>query len=537
MKSIIKPYFRLSIMIGMLLMAFLFYGNSWIVPMVEICDNGIDDDNDGLIDINDDGCLCDESDLVSLIPNPSFEDRTCCPQSRSELNCAETWIQASEPTTDFLHTCGWMGWPNLEPPLPFPDGEGCVGFRDGRSFNGNSEKTWKEYVGACLNEPLRVGNQYTFEFFIGFTNPINSPPLNISFFGTTNCENLPFGIGNNELGCPTNGPNWQFLAATDVRGSNWVKTRLTITPNQDIYAIAIGPPCRLTTHDVNLYYFIDNLVLADSKFFNVEIIEGGSVCNEAFYLSVPEKENARYQWYKDGIAIASATEHVYVPGEEEGRYELMYFFDDLCKLSEPYEYLIPVRSERKVVTICDEDVYLINGLMIDKAGIYTDTLVALDGCDSILTIDLNVQSNVSSDKLIKIFPDEFVTVGDFKFTEKGKYEVPLRTQFNCDSLVNLEVEFYKLFIPNVFSPNDDGINDLLEIQNFDQEIRLQHFRIFNRWGEEIFDVNVDFQDINPAWDGTQNDRIAENGVYTYQVILLIQDKRKKILTGSVSLIR
>ena len=107
----------------------------------EICENARDDDGDGLTDLNDPDCACRIVKPESLIPNPSFEERTCSPVDRSQLNCAETWIQASEATTDYLHTCGWMGWPNFPPPLPFPDGEGCVGFRNGR-FGNNSTPGW-----------------------------------------------------------------------------------------------------------------------------------------------------------------------------------------------------------------------------------------------------------------------------------------------------------------------------------------------------------------------------------------------------------
>lgn len=93
----------------------------------EICNNAIDDDNDGLIDLNDPDCDCELIRPVSRIPNPSFEDFDCCPDNKSQLDCATSWIQASNPTTDFIHTCGWMGWQEFPPPMPFPDGDGIVG--------------------------------------------------------------------------------------------------------------------------------------------------------------------------------------------------------------------------------------------------------------------------------------------------------------------------------------------------------------------------------------------------------------------------
>ncbi|MEM9836638.1 MAG: hypothetical protein AAF828_09055, partial [Bacteroidota bacterium] len=165
---------------------------------VEICDNGVDDDGDGLVDLNDDECYCPPRDPISLIPNPSFEEKYCCPETRSQLDCAMGWVQASEATTDLIDTCGWLGWEDLPPPMPFPDGSAIMGFRNGVPFeNPNAPilPNWKEYAGACLRGPLLQGQTYRFEFHVGFTLN-NSPPTQLFFFGTPDCSYLPFGIGN-----------------------------------------------------------------------------------------------------------------------------------------------------------------------------------------------------------------------------------------------------------------------------------------------------------------------------------------------------
>ena len=148
--------------------------------LIEICDNAVDDDGDGLIDLNDADCDCQIAEPISLIPNPSFEERSCCPENRGSLNCADTWIQASEATTDYLHSCGWFGWENLPVPLPLPDGNSCIGFRNGR-FGMDPNPNWKEYTGACLTSPLKAGTTYKFQFWLGFTNYENSPPINVVF--------------------------------------------------------------------------------------------------------------------------------------------------------------------------------------------------------------------------------------------------------------------------------------------------------------------------------------------------------------------
>ena len=53
-----------------------------------------------------------------------------------------------------------------------------------------------------------------------------------------------------------------------------------------------------------------------------------------------------------------------------------------------------------------------------------------------------------------------------------------------------------IYVPNAFTPNKDGLNDLLK--PFMIGIReLKYFRIFNRWGQLVFET----QDPNNGWDG------------------------------------
>src|SRR5690554_6551694 len=144
----------------------------------EICDNGIDDDGNGLIDLNDHTCECTgfntTQNVPSLIPNSSFEDHSCCPTGYSQLNCADGWIQASTPTSDFWHECG-TGSSTYGDPGPKPDGQGMAGFIDMGAY--------KEYIGACLLSPMLAGTTYILDFYLGFGN--GSIPLDISIYGAT----------------------------------------------------------------------------------------------------------------------------------------------------------------------------------------------------------------------------------------------------------------------------------------------------------------------------------------------------------------
>ena len=508
--------------------------------LVEICDNAIDDDLDGLIDLNDPDCLCPVITPKSLIPNPSFEERECCPSNRSQLNCASGWIQASEPTTDFLHMCGWMGWPDFPPPLPFPDGEGIMGFRDGRVIQSGEELNWKEYAGACLIEPLKADISYRFEFYVGFVDESRSPPINISFFGSTSCDNLPFGVGNDAFGCPTNGPGWRKLGSRHIgtsTSSEWIKTGITITPNQDIHAIAIGPDCNRTQAMRSTYYFFDNLVLDDLRSFEFKISEINHPCSEDFLLTVPSEEDLSYQWYKDGIALAGQTRHSLSKIYGEGDYQVRIQSDAACNITEAYTHEIPHFEEFKDVIICENETYPFENRILDTSGIYIGSFANTDGCDSIVELHLEILGQQQSQMAAKIFEGETFQLGRNSYKHPGQYDVVLYSRLGCDSLVNLSLSYYNVYFPNIFSPNGDGSNDRFIISGEEDLIEIKQIAIFDRWGKEVYsggDFNSTDQNF---WDGRINGRLVDPGIYTYISRMLMDDGLEREFTGTLMLIR
>ena len=87
-----------------------------------------------------------------------------------------------------------------------------------------------------------------------------------------------------------------------------------------------------------------------------------------------------------------------------------------------------------------------------------------------------------------------------------------------------------LFIPNAFSPNNDGINDILRITS--SNIDLKHFSIYNRWGERLFTTSS----FSVGWDGTFKGKPCEIGTYFYLVEYL-EVGEKKTTKGDITLIR
>ena len=292
------------------------------VSAQEICTNGIDDDNDGLIDLNDSlDCACHTTlSITSLIPNPSFEQYDCVPFSFSELSCAETWEQATIATSDFFLNVPDGFWPSLIP-MPVPDGQGIGGFIISNDpFLGGM---YNEYIGGCLVAPMIAATEYTLQMNLAGTSwgGSDSPgvlfgPVDITIFGSASCPNWPVllapsGLG---MGCPTSQPEWIELGHSSYTADGtWQSLTIQFTPNTDIQAIMIGGPCELTS-DFTVdggshypYFWIDNLLLNETNLFSI-IDTTGTYCAEDLMLVGTTDTLAQYvQWYYEGVALPSQT--------------------------------------------------------------------------------------------------------------------------------------------------------------------------------------------------------------------------------------
>ncbi|MDF1673719.1 MAG: PKD domain-containing protein [Vicingaceae bacterium] len=124
------------------------------------------------------------------------------------------------------------------------------------------------------------------------------------------------------------------------------------------------------------------------------------------------------------------------------------------------------------------------------------------------------------------------------YAAEGVYLVELiaKNTFGCKDTAIAKIEIepeYHFYIPNAFTPDNDGNNDFFTavgeaIEEFDMQI-------FNRWGEKIFETN----DLNSGWNGTTkgNNTLAMEGVYVYKIKLRDWEGLYHNFTGKVTLIK
>lgn len=88
-----------------------------------------------------------------------------------------------------------------------------------------------------------------------------------------------------------------------------------------------------------------------------------------------------------------------------------------------------------------------------------------------------------------------------------------------------------VFVPNAFSPNRDGLNDILYVRG--DLLEKVEFAVYNRWGEKLFET----KNKNTGWDGTYKGELCNPGVYVYYLDATCLGGVQYIHKGNVTLIR
>ncbi len=155
----------------------------------------------------------------------------------------------------------------------------------------------------------------------------------------------------------------------------------------------------------------------------------------------------------------------------------------------------------------------ISNIIIDKTNwTKMELFYTALGNEQFLTIG-NFQSNAAtnSQTLSGYIPDAYYYIDDLSLI--------------CCDCVQEEIS-----LPNAFSPNGDGHNDVFRILGDADKVDL---RIFNRWGEEVFYTN----DISVGWNGTYKGNELNNGVFFYILNAVTKSGKEVELKGNVTLLK
>lgn len=124
----------------------------------------------------------------------------------------------------------------------------------------------------------------------------------------------------------------------------------------------------------------------------------------------------------------------------------------------------------------------------------------------------------------------------YYYAQPGNYRVALvvKNEWQCADTVVKSVNVlpdFSIYVPNSFTPNDDNLNDVFLPKL--KSAKLYSLRIYDRWGQEVF-YSVDPE---TGWDGTFRASSCKQDVYQWKIELSTVNGEKKILNGSLTLLR
>ncbi len=506
----------------------------------EICDNGIDDDGDGLIDLNDPDCQCHWEASYNLLLNPSFETYKHCLTNGApyaeNYDIVDHWLYGVQPNSDIafyrnLSCATDSAWATVNyVPRPIPDGSGFLEMIRGTYRPGMEDvpesTVRKYYVAQCLQTPLVKDRDYTFSFYGSAvldtrTTRFAIDSFTVGVFGHSDCNAVPFGTANKGNGCPANYPGWIMLGKTTfVSPYTWVQAKMKLTIPKDINVIEIGQDCSLVyigdtavggDASSKPYYYLDNFQLAETKDFNFQYIQllSGDPCNGGYILKAPAILNATYQWYRDSIALVGQTDSILQIPEPSltAYYNVRITKGGRCQVSEPF---------------------LVSRSLLKELQFPTDTFLCKDDTLYLGKPLPGVKYNWNGKF------DSIVTI-----TDPGLYNITASDGLGCSRNFSVNVEFKDcfsctVFIPGAFTPNGDGLNDVLKGYS-NCPLENYQLQIYNRWGQKLFETNT----ITKGWDGTYKGKKLPIDVYVYLIRFKNShnEKNYKIKSGTVAIIR
>ncbi|MBZ0100032.1 MAG: PKD domain-containing protein, partial [Taibaiella sp.] len=245
--------------------------------------------------------------------------------------------------------------------------------------------------------------------------------------------------------------------------------------------------------------------------------DGGEICQgEVFTLQVTGART--YQWSPSGSLDDYTSASPKASPWEDTRYRVIAY-EGSC---------IPDTSEVDLV-VHPKPTVSVRGEQTIVAGTTADLLAS---GDHIVRFLWSPASTLSCETCSNPVASPFKTT---------TYTVKVFSKFECVDSANVTITILcdekQLFVPNTFTPNGDGVNDIFMVRGTGINT-LKAFRVYNRWGQVMFErSDVTVNDKAYGWDGTFNGAQLPPDVYVWTVEAYCENGDLLKLKGDVTIIR
>jgi gliding motility-associated-like protein len=282
--------------------------------------------------------------------------------------------------------------------------------------------------------------------------------------------------------------------------------------------------------------FGGNTITQEGNYIDTLISSGGCDSIVTLQLSVNQTQiNQIDAEICEGEVFEFGGEFLTISGEYTTIFQTVDGCDSLIildlNISEKYNII-------ETIETCDSYTWDKNGQTYTSTGTITLPLQTIKGCDSIYTLQLSIHPSYEFEEFVETFISYAWPVNGEKYFQSGIYESFFKTNEGCDSVYKLNLFInpnVNVFVPNAFSPNRDGINDRFTIYGDESLEWIEALNIYDRWGNSLASY-TDFppNDPNYGWDGNGRGMELNPGVFIYTARVRFLDGNTAFLNGEVT---
>lgn len=496
----------------------------------------------------------------NLVKNPSFENYIQCPLGAGFFNgYVQDWFAfTGANTSSYFNACA---------PLPDRVPENVFGYQFAKTGNGYAcinvySWSWdpdhRSYVEGSFINPLIKDTVYCISYFVSACD---------NTLGYV--KNIDVKLSDTLLDW-NNGIYYVLLNITpEIKSTQLLNDTINWIPVQDLYK-ARGGENYLTLgnflndaqttvqsfqpgNPIRIDYYIDDVSVTPTNLLAPNLGNDTTICKNtlSYNLYAPVGYDS-YQWSNGGTSNT-------ITVNDSGTYWVKCIANGCGELSDTIHigfiatpqlnlgndtvickgtpinlfaqqgfnsYLWNTTDTTQSINVSDSGLYIVEAtddceVQIDSVHVSLDSLpnIIIDiGIDSTICYNgANVPLVLSTNSLLPNYTwSNGATSQQLTVTKKGWYW--LQGNFTCgyiqsDSIFIDECEpdsVFGFYIPNSFTPNDDGLNDFFAPQFY--KVTIENLKVFNRWGNIVYDDSN-----NLSWDGKFQNKDCPLGVYVYKI--------------------
>ena len=511
---------------------------------------------------------------TNLIPNAGFEDRTRCDQlvdgRALPLPFAAPWFNPSRATPWLVHTCYSSTSIFYKAGVTAGhSGQGCAYLASGVDPDdpANDDKVSSQYASIALKEPLVAGRLYCFEAYLrvylqAYLDPKTN--TNVQGFGVyfsarplASSSSKPFTVRPQLVNKKAYNTEWApFRACFRATGGERYVTLGSFYEEVLTYKNSV-----VLVDDVSLTPVTDQVLGRDTS-----LCAGSSLqlrvdlpCAKAYTWSdntaqptLRVSKPGRY-WVRVETECSVVTDSIWVG---ERRNDLDLGPDTTLCIGQSRVLQAPANAS----LIRWDDDSSNPARSVSKAGVYRvyteqngcpkrDEITLRDAALPVFTLATDTTHCTDGEPLLlRAGPSAYqyrwsdgVSTATRTASQEGLYEVEAKNDCGAAKAairVQLTDCNCETFWPTAFTPNGDGLNDLLigYVDCAYRPIRALDWRVYDRWGEVIYRATT----LQPGWNGRINGVLVSPGTYAY-TLLITTDRRGEPyierFVGSVLLLR